>query len=141
MTVTSFYPVLMCAEVAVSVAFYQRHFGFVPSFASDWYVHLHQPDNPGLCLALLQGDHETIPASGRGRAGGLLINIEVPDVDAVHDRLASAGLPILLSLRDEAFGQRHFITADPAGVMIDVITPIAPTAEFAALYDPGALPE
>ena len=80
-------------------------------------------------------------ASGRGRAGGLLINIEVPDVDAVHDRLASAGLPILLSLRDEAFGQRHFITADPAGVMIDVITPIAPTAEFAVLYDPGALPE
>ncbi len=140
MAMSSFYPVLMCGDVAASAAFYQRHFGFVPAFVSDWYIHLHQADNPGLCLALVQGDHETIPAIGRGRAGGLLINIEVPDVDTVHDRLAAAGLPILLPLRDEAFGQRHFITADPAGVMIDVITPIAPDAAFADLYAPDTLP-
>ena len=45
-----------------------------------------------------------------------------------------AGLPILLSLRDEAFGQRHFITKDPNGVLIDIIKPIPPTGEFAAQY-------
>jgi hypothetical protein len=37
-------------------------------------------------------------------------------------------------LRDEAFGQRHFITRDPAGVMIDVIKVIPPSEEFAAQY-------
>ena len=44
------------------------------------------------------------------------------------------------ALTDEAFGQRHFITADPNGVLIDVITPIPPSAEFAAAYAPEALP-
>ena len=40
----------------------------------------------------------------------------------------------------EAFGQRHFITADPNGVLIDVIKPIPPSAEFAANYEEPALP-
>jgi uncharacterized glyoxalase superfamily protein PhnB len=91
-------------------------------------------------LAVLDGDHETIPESGRGRANGLLLNLEVEDVDAVHDRFVAAGLPVLRSLRDEAFGQRHFITADPNGVLIDVITPISPTGEFVEQYEESALP-
>ena len=49
-------------------------------------------------------------------------------------RAVAQGLPILLALRDEDFGQRHFITQDPDGVMIDVITPIAPSAAFQAQY-------
>ena len=52
----------------------------------------------------------------------------------------AAGLPILLPLRDEAFGQRHFITRDPNGVLIDIIKPIPPSGEFAAQYEAGALP-
>lgn len=141
MKITSYYPVLMTGDVAGTAAFWQTHFGFSPAFAADWYVHLTQADDPAVNLAILQGDHETIPAQGRGRAAGLLINFEVEDVDAVHDRLAAAGLPILLSLRDEAFGQRHFITADPNGVLIDVIRPIPPTADFAAHYSDAARPE
>ncbi|MNR60687.1 hypothetical protein D3C85_1822330 [compost metagenome] len=54
--------------------------------------------------------------------------------------MQAAGLPILLPLRDEAFGQRHFITVDPSGVMLDIIQPIPPSPEFAALYDASALP-
>ncbi len=37
-------------------------------------------------------------------------------------------------LRSEELGQRHFITADPNGVLIDVIKPIPPSAEFLAHY-------
>ena len=55
-------------------------------------------------------------------------------------RCVEAGLPILRSLRDEEFGQRHFITADPGGVMIDVIKPIPPSGDFAAQYQAEALP-
>jgi hypothetical protein len=57
-----------------------------------------------------------------------------PDSRAFHDQ--EAGPPIRLPLRDEAFGRRHFITADPDGVLIDVIKPIPPSPEFAA-YLPG----
>ena len=140
MKVTSYYPVIMTSDVAASAAFYVAHFGFTPAFEADWYVHLVLPGDAAVNLAILQGDHETIPEAGRGRVSGLLINFEVEDVDAVHDRLVAAGLPILRSLRDEAFGQRHFITADPDGVLIDIIKPIPPTDEFAAQYAPDALP-
>ena len=37
-----------------------------------------------------------------------------------------------------AFGQRHFITADPNGVLIDVIKPIPPSAAFVENYAEGA---
>ncbi|TJV16034.1 MAG: glyoxalase, partial [Mesorhizobium sp.] len=46
--------------------------------------------------------------------------------------------PILRTLRDEAFGQRHFITKDPNGVLIDVIKPIPPSAEFLEQFVEGA---
>ncbi|WP_126976168.1 VOC family protein [Frigidibacter oleivorans] len=137
---TQYYPVLMVGDVAAASAFYQRHFRFRPLFEADWYVHLQSAEDAGVNLALLDGTHETIPAEGRGRVSGLLLNFEVADVNAVHDRLVAEGLPILLPLRDEAFGQRHFITRDPDGVLIDVITPIPPTAEFQAQFAEEALP-
>ncbi len=138
MKVTSYYPVIMTSDVAASASFYQEHFGFAPLFSSDWYVHLQLEGDPSVNLAILDGQHDTIPEDGRGQVSGLLLNFEVEDPDAVHDRLKAAGLPILLSLRDEAFGQRHFITSDPNGVLIDIIKPIPPTAEFAAQYDASA---
>jgi catechol 2,3-dioxygenase-like lactoylglutathione lyase family enzyme len=139
MKVTSYYPVLMTADVAGTAAFYQAHFGFVPLFTADWYVHLQLEGDPSVNLAVLDGQHETIPPAGRGRVSGMLLNFEVDDPDAVHERFKAAGLPILLSLRDEAFGQRHFITSDPNGVLIDIIKPIPPTGEFVAQYETSAL--
>ena len=134
MKTTSYYPVLMTGDVTGTAAFYIKHFGFQPLFESDWYVHLQSVDNSRVNLGIVQGDHETIPQEGRGRTSGLLINFEVRDPDAVYERVVAAGLPILRSLRDEPFGQRHFITKDPNGVLIDVIKPIPPSEEFLAQY-------
>jgi uncharacterized glyoxalase superfamily protein PhnB len=56
----------------------------------------------------------------------------VADVDAEWERLVvQGGLRPELELRSEQFGQRHFIVADPSGVLIDVITPIPPGPEYA----------
>ncbi|AZL57766.1 glyoxalase [Tabrizicola piscis] len=140
MKITSFYPVLMVDDVATSAEFYVLHFGFEAAFSSEWYVHLVSTTDASVNLAILQGDHDTIPTAGRGRASGMLLNFEVEDVDAVHSGITAAGLPILLSLRDEAFGQRHFITRDPNGVLIDVIKPIPPSPEFADQYREDARP-
>jgi len=141
MKVTSYYPVIMTNDVAATASFYQAHFGFTPLFTSDWYVHLQLADDPAVNLAVLDGRHETIPEPARGQVvGGMLLNFEVDDPDAIHDRLAAAGLPILLAPRNEDFGQRHFITSDPNGVLIDIVKPIPPSAEFAASYEAGALP-
>ena len=97
-------------------------------------------EDPSVNIAILDGDHETIPAEGRGRTAGLILNFEVEDVDSEYARVEEGGLPILLPIRDEAFGQRHFITRDPNGVLIDVIKPIPPSAEFLAQYADEAVP-
>ncbi|RWQ67399.1 VOC family protein [Mesorhizobium sp.] len=138
MKTTSYYPVLMTGDVAGTKAFYIKHFSFKPLFESDWYVHLQSAGDRRVNLGIVQGDHETIPEEGRGRASGLLINFEVRDPDAVYERILAAGLPILRTLRDEPFGQRHFITRDPNGVLIDVIKPIPPSAEFLEQFVEGA---
>ena len=140
MKTTGYNPVIMTSEVAATAAFYVRHFGFRPLFETEWYVHLQSAEDDHVNLAVMDGSHHTIPAVGRGRVSGLLLNFEVENVDEEYERLKAAGLPMLLELRDEDFGQRHFITQDPNGVLIDVIKPIAPTAEFAALYAPGNVP-
>ncbi|GGG20318.1 glyoxalase [Rhodococcoides trifolii] len=129
----SFYSVLMTEDVATVSAFYIRHLGFEPTFESDWYVSLHRDGHE---LAVLDCSHETVPAAHRGRvSNGILLNLEVDDVDAEFERLVTAnGLTLALPLRTEDFGQRHFIVEAPDGVLIDVITPIEPVGDYVAQF-------
>jgi catechol 2,3-dioxygenase-like lactoylglutathione lyase family enzyme len=138
MKTTSYYPVLMTDDVAGTATFYKKHFRFQALFENDWYVHLQSTEDKRVNLGVVQWDHETVPPAGRAKSQGLLINFEVIDPDAIYARVQAAGLPILRTLRDEDFGQRHFITADPNGVLIDVIKPIPPSGEFVAQYAEGA---
>ena len=59
----------------------------------------------------------------RERVDGL----EVADVDREYNRLKKEGLPMLLDLKSEEWGQRHFITKDPNELLIDVIQNIPPS--------------
>lgn len=68
------------------------------------------------------------------------MSIEVDDVDTICSRAVESGLKVPLSLRSESFGQRHFMTVDPNGTLVDVITPIPPGPEYADLYAAGAHP-
>jgi len=141
MKMSSYNPVLMTKNVAQTVQFYCTHFNFTSVFDSDWYVHLQSLDDEAINLAVLQFDHPTVPAGKQQQTKGLILNFEVMDAQAEYDRLKQAGLAFLLDIRDEEFGQRHFIASDPNGVMIDIIQPIPPSAEFAAQYAPAALPQ
>lgn len=135
MRLTSFYPVIGTERIADSADFYTTHFGFEITFQADWYVSLNRPGDPSYELALLDPSHPSVPAGYGKPVSGLLLNFEVDDVDAEYDRLVKqAGLEPVLNIRSEDFGQRHFIIADPGGVLIDVITNIEPSAEFAAQY-------
>jgi catechol 2,3-dioxygenase-like lactoylglutathione lyase family enzyme len=132
MELTSLYPVVCTDRLAESRDFYVRHFGFEVTFEADWYVSLRRGSYE---LALLDHAHPTLPAAYRRPVAGLLLNFEVADVDAEWERLViGGGLKPELELRSEDFGQRHFIVADPSGVLVDVITPIAPSEEYAAQY-------
>ncbi|MGA5757792.1 VOC family protein [Nonomuraea bangladeshensis] len=135
MELNSVYPVLCTTDLAASKDFYVRLFGYEVTFEADWYVSLRRGPYE---LALLDHEHPTLPAAYRRPVTGLLLNFEVADVDAEWERLVvHEGLTPELELRDEDFGQRHFIVADPNGVLVDVITPIAPSEEYAAQHAPS----
>ena len=140
MKCTQFYPVILTDDVAGTARFYQDNFRFSPAFESDWYIHLQSSEDESVNIAVLLTDHETVPEVARKRVSGLIINFEVEDVDQEFERAEANGLPVLLALRDEPFGQRHFITHDPNGVLIDVIKPIPPSEEFLNQYTDDAVP-
>ncbi len=128
---SNLYPLIQVRDVAATAAFYIQHFGFTPVFESDWYVQLRGGDRQNE-LAIIGFDHESIPPAGRQPTSGLILSLEVADAAADAVRLADAGVPIVQALRDEVFGQRHFIAADPNGIFVDVITPIEPDPDWLA---------
>ncbi len=136
---TSFYPVLCTRKLSESAAFYKNLFGFETTFENEWYVSLRRTEPPHQELALVDAGHPSVPEGFRQPVQGVLLNFEVADVDAEYARLVDgAGLRPQLPLRSEDFGQRHFIVAAPDGVLVDVISPIEPSAEYADAYqDPS----
>lgn len=132
MSVTSLYPVLMSRDVDAAASFYRDVIGFETTFESDWYVSLRLG---AFELAILAYDHPTVPDGYRELPRGVIVNLEVGDVDAVHKQLAGrTGMNVVLPLRDEDFGQRHFIVAAPDGVLLDIIQPVAPSEDYASAY-------
>lgn len=121
---SSLYPLFQVRDVEASTRFYENHFGFTRIFSSDWYVQLRATADHPFEIALIGHNHDSIPEAARGISRHVILSLYVEDAAAEHDRLVAAGLAIIQPLRDEAFGQRHFILADPDGILIDVITPI-----------------
>ena len=123
----SLYPAIMTHNLDKLPSFFKDYFGFEETFVSDWYVSLrlgHQE------IAFLASDHDTIPQGFRQPAQGILINVEVGDVTEIHEKIQqNKAESIVLTLRDEDFGQRHFIMAID-GLLIDVIQEIEPSDSF-----------
>lgn len=134
MKINSYYPVLCVSSMKESVAFFKAHFAFEAVFENDWYTHLTMQGNPQINLAIMDSTHESVPESFRKNAQGILLNFELDDVDSFYQECKSQKLSVILELRDEPWGQRHFILSDPSGVMIDVIKLIEPSEEFKAHY-------
>ncbi len=133
----SLYPVICTEDVAACSVFYQELLGLKPVFEADWFVQLQAPSNPLVEIAFVQRAHPSVPKAHQNAAAGVLITIELDNVDEIHTRAIGMNLPIVLGLRDEAWGQRHFITQDPTGLLLDVVKVIPAAAEFTDNYAIG----
>lgn len=141
MTLKSFFPVVVTDELASARHFYVDHFGFRVVFEADWYVQLHASRGEGVPpieLAFMIPKVETQPKALHAAfsGAGVILTLDVDDVDAVHSKLSTAGVlrDVVVPLQDEAWGQRHFLIRDPAGILLDVAQQIPPSAEYAAAY-------
>lgn len=138
-TVQSLYPVVMTDDLDAVHRFYADLLGLDDTFVADWYVSLRAPQDERVQLAFVDRRHPSVPGGFAEPPRGVLVTVEVADVDRVHERAASAGLPMHVPLRTEAWGQRHFITEDPGGLLVDVVTVTPVDAAYGAAYvDPAA---
>jgi uncharacterized glyoxalase superfamily protein PhnB len=132
MRTDSFYPLVQVEDVEGIARFYERHFGFTRIFTSDWYIQLRAAGQHPFELAFIQTSHDSIPPAHQMLTKGLVLSFYVDDATAEEARLKAEGVAVVQPVRDEVFGQRHFLATDPNGMLIDVITPIEPSPDFLA---------
>ena len=134
MKINSFYPVVMTQEVKECASFFIKYFGFNIAFKSDWYISLIDENKNE--LAVLDYRHETVPTGFRSLLSGLLLNVEVDNVDEIyHFFKKDLECKIVSDIKSEQFGQRHFIIEGPSKVLVDVIQVIPPSEEYRTNYE------
>ena len=126
-----FYTVIMSQNIQVERDFFVELFDFQETFSSDWYISL---ISEGFELALIDSEHETIPEKYSKECQGIIINIEVDNVDEIYSQIIQKDIHLLSDIKDEDYGQRHFMIESPSHIMIDIIQEIAPSEEFIQNY-------
>lgn len=134
MKINSFYPVVMTQDVKQCAEFFIKYFDFSTTFEADWYISLINENKNE--LAILDYRHETVPSNFRSPISGLLLNVEVDDVDKVYEVLKKDLKDnVILDIKSEDFGQRHFIVEGPSAILVDVIQVIPPSEEYRGNYE------
>ena len=131
----SLYPVICVESVEVSKKFYTSLLDFNTVFELDWYIQLHSPVDENLQLAFVLRSHQSVPKQFQQTPKGVIVTVEVDDVDRLYQKALDMQYDIALELKDEDWGQRHFMTVDPEGLLVDVVKMIPPSGEFLAAYE------
>ncbi|NRB84928.1 MAG: VOC family protein [Winogradskyella sp.] len=103
--------------------FYTEILDFGVSFENEFYILLHTPDQSAE-ISFLQPNHPSqkpiFQSEFNGK--GVYLTIEVENVDEVYKQLKEKGIQMVIEIRDEPWGDRHFAIKDPNGIGIDIVT-------------------
>ena len=110
-------PSLRVADIPRAIDFYNDSLGFVPVFRN------------GVTFAIVRRDHIELglsqAASDTGTPGGGNCYCKLSHgIDALYAEFQARGVSILHPLRDEPYGMREFMIADPDGNTINFGQPI-----------------
>lgn len=109
-------------KVEESKDFYVSLFGCEVIYEGDnnWFVLLKLGESElGFMKPGLRSQATIYRAAFQGQ--GVWIAIDVDDVDAEYQRIKSLGTLIEADIRDEPWGDRHFVVVDPNGIGVDVV--------------------
>ena len=117
------YSIVITDKLRPCADFYARHFNFTVVFQEDWYVHLvHETSGAELAFMAPNSANQPPQLHAAYQGAGIVLSIEVDNAEQEYRRLAdNPDCDIFLPLKDEAWGQRHFMLQDPAGVCVDVV--------------------
>ncbi|MEM6841524.1 MAG: VOC family protein [Bacteroidota bacterium] len=112
------YPGFNTTKLAETKMFYTEHFGFEVIFEDDWFILLKKGEHElGFMLPNLPQQNTLFqPAFG----GGSWLAFQTNDAHQEYERLKQANVPIVAEIKDEVWGDRHFVIKDPNGIGVDV---------------------
>ena len=116
------YPLIITEKIKEAVVFYKENFDFIAVFERDWYVQLlHEKSGSEIAFMTTNVENQPVELHSGFNGKGIVLSLEVEDVADEWNRLKDKNLNVIVELRDEEWGQRHFIITDPAGVYVDVV--------------------
>jgi len=102
--------------------FYTKVLGFGVTFENEFYLLLHTPGKTAEISFLLPDHPSQQPLFQKPFPGqGMYLTIEVEDVDKLYEEIKKKEVPVIIAIRDEPWGDRHFAIKDPNGVGIDIV--------------------
>ncbi len=109
-------------KLAETKKFYQDILGFGVTFENEFYLLMHTPNKENEISFLLPNHPSQQPIFQKAFEGyGMYLTIEVDDVDQLYKALKAKSVEIKVEIRDEPWGDRHFVIQDPNGIGIDIV--------------------
>lgn len=121
--IQAMFPVMVAANLEEIKQFYSSAFGFEAVFYDpNFYLHLVSPST-GIQLGFLMPNHASQPEFLHAMMSnsGYVISFEVPNAASAFAEAQELDLNIAMELKEEAWGQKHFMIEDPAGFKVDVV--------------------
>ncbi|QEC46034.1 glyoxalase [Pseudobacter ginsenosidimutans] len=113
---------IITEKLAATKAFYTEILGFGITFENEFYLLMHTPGHTSELSFLLPNHPSQQPLFQTAFGGqGVYLTIEVDDVDTLYEEMKKKNVEIMIGIRDEPWGDRHFAIRDPNGVGIDLV--------------------
>ena len=122
------YPGYITENLAETRDFFIDKLGFTPIFESEWFALLALDGNQIGLMKPEQAGQAPVFRKPYG-GNGAWLTFDVPQVDVVSERARAAGLTIIVDIRDEPWGERHFSVVAPGGLALDFVTYKGPVAQ------------
>jgi len=127
--IDAMFPVMVAENLEAVKQFYETVFGFKAVFYDEnFYLHIISPNNSiqlGFLLPNLVNQPEFLHSVMSSE--GFVISLEVKNAASAYSEAQKMNLNFIMDLKQEEWGQLHFIIQDPAGFSIDIVQHLEPT--------------
>ena len=127
------YPLIVTDRLAEARDFYVERLGMDVAFEVDWVVFLSRPmgeARTGVCFMAPGLEHQLPEHREPYRGSSVILTFQVEDARLAREELRAKGIEPDVDVKDEPWGQRHFMMRDPAGVWVDIVEQIEPDPAF-----------
>lgn len=118
---------LMVSDVEQSVLFYEETLGLDVLERGDRSAEF----DTGKCTLVVEEDFDAevlagfgLEPPGKDRGDGLIVVLQVDDVDAIHREAENDGAEVLMEPREVDWGRKMCLIEDPDGYVLEISRPL-----------------